>query len=174
MSEQRDGSERRRPGRVGRRDGDSRNVTREELVELQGAVLSWTRRSLWLLRAGVLLLVAFAIVGYKLFDANGDRVTDIEALASSNAALSAANAQRIADNEATRREAIILSCEETNRRHSNSLDALDELAAQSIKADPSRAAEIRQGTEQFKLFVNALVPQRDCERRADRLTHLTQ
>lgn len=99
--------------------------------------LKWVNRSVWLARLFVASFLLTAGGFVWAVKSNGDRVDDIQT---------------------SRHEA----CRETNTRHDNAMAALDVLADQAVADEPEREAEIRQGTEQFRIFVQALVPKRDC------------
>lgn len=68
----------------------------------------------------------------------------------------------------TRRQAIIVSCEDSNRRHDNAIRQLDRLIGQ-IPPGPRRE-RARQSRASTVLLIDALAPKFDCEARADRLS----
>lgn len=171
----------RRTGVAERRDLDAHDVTRAEHIELEDAITAFTRRSIWTLRAIAAIVVGIAIAVFVLADANGDRVTDLEAQADAIEQQADANAEQadaigalVVAIERTRRQSIVTTCRDTNERHDNSLRALEHLADQAVEREPEREVDIRQGTRQFKVFVEALVPHRDCQKRADELTNVDE
>lgn len=177
MNDERTGNDRRDDARAGRRESDVAHVTREEHDALKAAIEHAAKQSVWTLRAIAVVVVAMAVAGYVLFDGLGDRADDIQAQADANDAQAdalTAQADAIAAQtkaiERARRYSIVVTCRETNERHRESFKALKHLSRDAIDREPERAGEIRQSTAAFRLFVNALVPLRDCQARADELT----
>lgn len=89
------------------------------------------------------------------------------------------NGARIDDNEAAieqiqtiRHDAIVQTCTETNQRHDNTIAALKKLSQERLADDPTprEAEEIRSSLGPTIILINALVPKRDCERRAAKLS----
>lgn len=162
--------ERRNPDVPTRRTGDEFNVTRGEHESLKGLIARWVTRSVWTARGVVFLICAVGVLSYLAINANSDRIDQIDANTDTLEAQADAIAHQADEIAGSRRAGIVLACRETNRRHRRSLAALDGLMRQAIHRQPERAAEIRRSTRQFAVFVNALVPDRDCQNYANRLT----
>jgi hypothetical protein len=68
----------------------------------------------------------------------------------------------------SRRQAILVTCAETNERHDNTIAALDALIAMAPPGP--RRERARASRASTVLLIDALVPKYDCEQRAQRLT----
>lgn len=61
-----------------------------------------------------------------------------------------------------RRASIMQECNAQNRRHDNTINELNRIAAIYIKQHPSQAKAIKQSIGQNVLLINALQPKQDC------------
>lgn len=100
--------------------------------------------------AAVIVLVA---VGLMVISAVGDNQEDVDTAIQS------------------RVESVVLTCEETNERHDDVTETLARLRRESLrKAETAAEREaIRENQGPTLLFIDALVPKRDCEARAREL-----
>lgn len=96
-------------------------------------------------------LIAFAIVG----------LTSTGALVGFGV-LVTKQGQTTSEIQAQRRDSIFRSCYEQNLRHDNTFKQLRAVAAEAVKKEPKRAAQIKQSTKSSLTIIEALVPKRDC------------
>lgn len=70
----------------------------------------------------------------------------------------------------TRRDSIVIACQEQNRRHDFALIVTNRLLARPATPQRPLTPQERAARDAaIRTWVNALVPEQDCERRADRL-----
>lgn len=112
-----------------------------DLAEIQAGYEKFGRTTTWVLRLVVLILLLGGVASGYFYSQNDQRIDDIQA---------------------ARAESIRFSCEEQNDRHDATIRKLDELIA---KSPPERRAEAQERRAGTVLLINALAPERDCERR---------
>lgn len=74
------------------------------------------------------------------------------------------------DVQEAREDAIRTTCQETNERHDNTIEALDDALDRAEHLHPAQAEQIERSRTFTVLLINALVPKQDCEQRVGDLT----
>lgn len=73
------------------------------------------------------------------------------------------NADRVDQINQERAANVERNCEDVNRRHDRTLEALDQILARRVAAaSPADRARLRESRATTALLINALVPRRDC------------
>lgn len=72
--------------------------------------------------------------------------------------------------KANRESVIFKTCQETNRRHRETLNTLRDLVSQQSRRHPQRRVELRASFERTRLLIDSLVPHRNCTHRVEQLT----
>ena len=126
------------------------------------------RRRDWRVFLAFLVVVASYPIGlYLLNDVRKDADRKIAAAAVERAAqLRQETRERAEAIERSRRDVLIRSCREQNRRHDATILELDRQVAKLPPARRSEAQARRNGTV---ALLEAIIPHRDCAKRAERL-----
>ena len=104
------------------------------------------------------LIVAMFVIGLKV---NHDTAQNADSK------IRAAAVERVQQINAGRRDVLVRSCREQNRRHDNTIRKLDGLIAD---LPPGRRRErAKAGRASTVALIEALAPKRQCVKRADRL-----
>lgn len=87
-----------------------------------------------------------------------------------NLGLSHDNTIRTQEIQASRKNSILISCEEQNIRNENSISTLDDLFAKSKFISKAGTVQIEQTKTFTILLINALAPKQDCAQRVKKFT----
>lgn len=87
-----------------------------------------------------------------------------------NLSLSNDNTIRTEEIQASRKNSILISCEEQNIRNENSISTLDDLLSRGKFVSQSETMQIEQTKTFTILLINALAPKQNCAQRVKKFT----
>lgn len=87
-----------------------------------------------------------------------------------NLSLSHDNTIRTEEIQASRKNSILISCEEQNTRNENSISTLDDLLTKGNFLSHAETMQIEQTKTFTILLINALAPKQDCVQRVKKFT----
>ncbi len=89
-------------------------------------------------------------------------ITSLSVYAVNNRAINR-NEDAISQIQQSRVDNTLNACQETNKRHRDSLAFLTKLGKTIVKKDPSKKAEVQEGIKNYNFLFDAFLPIQDCK-----------
>jgi hypothetical protein len=80
------------------------------------------------------------------------------------------NTIRVKEIQASRKNSILISCEEQNSRNENSISTLNNLLSKKLIVSKEKLMQIEQTKNFTILLINALAPKQNCAQRVEKFT----